>query len=256
MKSYLNSHWQLILTEHGLTDFNTIWEVAKDWVEDPNLRRGGMSGVACLELTQEDGEKKTLFVKKQSNHRCKNLSAPFFGIPTLEREMETILAFQQHHIPTLEPVLFLKQGKGANQQAILITSELKNYLSLEAFANQLKEGRHIAFSTRCKLIEHIAKAIAKIHLAGFVHRCLYPKHIFIRPDDWDIRFIDLEKAKESFSFKRAMLRDLSSLERHATYWSMADRLRFLKDYLTVLGQDKLKIKVLHQLGKRHRKKIK
>ncbi len=247
MKKYINPNWKDFLTENNLTTFDDVWDAAKNWVEPPNYRRGGMSGVALLQLGT-----KTFFVKKQINHRCKTISKPVFGISTLEREVKNIINFQAHNIPTLEPVLFLKQGRGKHQKAILVTQELTGYIPLDKLLVNF-EG---SLALQCQLIENIARAVAKIHHLGFVHSCLYAKHIFIRLGDFDIKFIDLEKAKRLFCKKKSMLRDLSALDRHTNYGSITHGLRFLKAYLSAMDQSQLQKKIIKQLVKRHRRKLK
>ena len=44
-------------------EFESWWATEGDWVEEPNYRRKGMSGVQCIE---RDGKK--LYVKRMTQH--------------------------------------------------------------------------------------------------------------------------------------------------------------------------------------------
>ncbi|EPU5899920.1 TPA: lipopolysaccharide kinase InaA family protein, partial [Escherichia coli] len=44
-------------------EFNHWWATEGDWVEEPNYRRNGMSGVQCVE---RNGKK--LYVKRMTHH--------------------------------------------------------------------------------------------------------------------------------------------------------------------------------------------
>ena len=58
-------------------EFNHWWATEGDWVEEPNYRRNGMSGVQCVE---RNGKK--LYVKRMTHHLFHSVRYPF-GRPTL-----------------------------------------------------------------------------------------------------------------------------------------------------------------------------
>ena len=62
-------------------EFNHWWATEGDWVEEPNYRRNGMSGVQCVE---RNGKK--LYVKRMTHHLFHSVRYPF-GRPTIVREV-------------------------------------------------------------------------------------------------------------------------------------------------------------------------
>jgi len=52
-----------LLERHGLADFQSLWEVQLDAVDEPNTGRGGWSSVFRLEL-----EGSGFYLKRQSNY--------------------------------------------------------------------------------------------------------------------------------------------------------------------------------------------
>ncbi|MEN1501082.1 lipopolysaccharide kinase InaA family protein, partial [Pseudomonas aeruginosa] len=65
-------------------EFNHWWATEGDWVEEPNYRRNGMSGVQCVE---RNGKK--LYVKRMTHHLFHSVRYPF-GRPTIVREVAVI----------------------------------------------------------------------------------------------------------------------------------------------------------------------
>ena len=68
----------------GEERFDRWWNTAGDWVEAPNVRRGGESGVQRLQLP--DGT--LAYVKRQVGHLYRSLRHPL-GRPTALRERAT-----------------------------------------------------------------------------------------------------------------------------------------------------------------------
>ena len=85
------------------------------------------------------------------------------------------------------------------------------------------------------MLKETAKVVARLHANHLVHRALYPKHLFVNVESNSVCIIDLEKMRRVLFRWRAGQRDLDSLNRHAPYWSRADRLRFLLSYLDQSG---------------------
>jgi tRNA A-37 threonylcarbamoyl transferase component Bud32 len=209
--------------EDDLDSFDRFWTVKSDWFEPPNIRRGGWSGVIKYALNSASG-KINVFIKRQENHITKTWNHLISGIPTFQKEYFNILRLARNDIPTLEPVYFGVHEK----RAILITKALEGYQGLD-------NVDPVALSRKDKkaLIEKVAVIIRQMHHCHFQHNCLYPKHIFVRQTaaDWDIRIIDLEKMKRTLLQHHAIVRDLSTLFRHAgNAWSLTNKLRFFRAY--------------------------
>lgn len=69
------------------SSFEHFWNQQGEWVEAPNVRRGGESGVQRINNT--DGE--LLYAKRQTGHIYRSWLHPF-GRPTVLREQDALLA--------------------------------------------------------------------------------------------------------------------------------------------------------------------
>lgn len=232
MQDFIAEHWQETIATNGLNSFDEWWQLDADWFEPPNERRGGWSGVSQVSLQSGMGER-VIFLKRQEDHVIRNWLHPFRGIPTFVREMQNILALQAAGVPALVPVYFAQRTVNGKQRAILVTEALQGYVPLDAISPS-----SLPFATRRQLISAVAKVVKKLHEHNIVHNCLYPKHLFVRGSDngFDVRLIDLEKARRKWRRDSAMFRDLDTLNRHSHAWSRTDRRFFLQEYIDA-GQD-------------------
>lgn len=224
---FLNADWKQIFANNNLPDFNALWDLKTGWFEEPNIRRGGWSGVVKIDLDTPEG-KVGVFIKRQENHITKTFLNPIEGRPTFEREFKNLLRLQKKNVPTLEPVYFSTR----NLQAILITRELEGYIPFDSerflsSGDMLKDKAH-----RERLLRSVANTLRLMHKQHFQHNCLYLKHIFIKPidDEWDVKIIDLEKLKKTIFKRSAVFRDLYTLCRHVKNWSAKDQVTFYKYY--------------------------
>jgi len=232
MKEYWNDQWQEIFSANKLDSFDAIWNLDTEWFEEPNIRRGGWSGVIKVDLDTPEG-KTTVFIKRQENHISKTLFHPVRGILTFEREFKNILRMQKRNLPIMELVFFAKRIVDGNQQAILITKSLSDYIPLES-ERFLSSGDLIKNDVhKEKLLAAVAGTLRLIHQNHFQHNCLYLKHIFVKPvgDTWDIKIIDLEKLKWRICKRDAVVRDLYTLYRHAHGWSAKDHVKLFQAYV-------------------------
>lgn len=237
MRDYLAAHWRDTLAANQLNGFEALWTLDIPWIEKPNERRGGWSGVSPLVLSLPSGAKVQLILKRQQNHITKTLLHPMRGIPTFAREMRNILRFKQHNIPALEPVYFGQRCDGNELRAILITVALSGFQSLETLVDEWQRTGWPDRAERIKTMHAIALVMQRMHAARLQHNCFYPKHIFLRPtetsDGYECRIIDLEKVKRRPFRWLAALRDLYTLNRHSQDWSRTDRLRFFLIYFDI-----------------------
>lgn len=216
---------QAFWLEAPVSKFETLWALPQDWVDTPNTKRSGWSGVTQNRLASLQGDI-NVFIKRQQSYISRTLRHPFTGIPTFEKELNNILRLKNIGIPTLEPLFFGKQA----DKAILVTKALDGYCSLD----QINPAA-LSISSRYRLLAKLARLTRKMHKKRYMHNCFYPKHIFVKLRDngeWSIRLIDLEKLRWRFSAYSAMKRDLSTFSRHADHrWTVKDRLYFFKAYL-------------------------
>ena len=73
-----------LLERNGLADFDALWNLQLDAVDEPNTRRGGWSSVFRMDL---DGQ--GFYLKRQSNYLTRTLHSPL-GEPSFAREFRNI----------------------------------------------------------------------------------------------------------------------------------------------------------------------
>lgn len=253
------------MSDQGLLDFEAFWSLDLEAVEEGNYDRGGWSTVCRF-----DHDGRAFYVKRQSNHLCYSLQAFPFKVPTLKVEFDKISWYHQHEIPCLDVVYFGWRKSQGEQQAILVTEALDDYLPLDDF---LTSEKNPSIFHKRQVCEFIGNAVARLHSAGIEHYNLYPKHIFVSRDisgdlsqemainDVDklprpsIRFIDLETSRFNFGLKSRKLRDLETLARRTLWLSRADKLRV---FLAYSGQNKVDKKLraeIDTITKRTRNKL-
>ena len=233
MADFFGETWEALLHFNQLDGFDKLWELEAEWFEEPNRRRGGWSGVSRIELQRPEGGKVGLFLKRQENHNCSSLLHPVSGILTFVHEFKKIRDFQRYHIPAQEPVFFGKKTVEGKHRAVLITRELEGFSPL---SDPLYGPHSAVLDSRLKrkiLFSRLAEIMHKMHDRHIQHGSFYLKHIFAKQlenGQWDIRLIDLEKARWLPLKSKAIRQDLYSLNRYSNNWSLTDRMRFLLIY--------------------------
>ncbi|TLP58124.1 MULTISPECIES: lipopolysaccharide kinase InaA family protein [Pseudomonas] len=224
MTDYLASTDQALLKRHGLSDFETLWALQLDAVDEPNTGRGGWSSVFRLEL-----EGKGYYLKRQSDYLTRTLHRPF-GEPTLAREFRNISRYQKLGIPALQAVFYGERKQGGQHRAMLMTRALDDWRDLDQLLGQWPQ---LAEPQRDGILRACGQLARTLHRAGQVHGCFYPKHIFLRErrEDWQAQLIDLEKTRPLLFGMRDRLKDLEPLLRRADTWTEADVRVLLSAYL-------------------------
>ncbi|MGH8672006.1 MAG: lipopolysaccharide kinase InaA family protein [Burkholderiales bacterium] len=233
MTDYVAPGWQVLLDHNGLGRFEDFWTLCNAWVEQPNQRRGGWSGVARHELQLPQGGTTAIFVKRQENHIYRSFRHPVKGVSTCAREFAHLMRLRQRGVPTAEVVFFAQRSGSDRQQAVMATVELTGFLSLDAWYGLLHGGSIADNRSRAELVRAVANVIRAIHAQNIEHNCFYPKHILVKrmaDAQFDARVIDFEKGSRQPLRLLATLRDLDTLNRRAPQWSRTDRLRFLLAY--------------------------
>lgn len=237
------------LQGQGLADFDALWTLPLEAVDEPNTERGGMSCVFRLEL---DGG--AYYLKRQSNHLTRSLLRPG-GEPTFAREFRNIQRYQQLGIPALQAAFFGERREGGERRAILVTRALDGWRDLDAW---LKDWSGLPAERRQAILHACGMLARRLHEAGQMHGCFYPKHIFLREaeDGFQACLIDLEKTRPLWFGLRDRVKDLEPLLRRAPDWSEVDVRQLLAAYL---GSAASGAEVDHwykRLGARRRKKEK
>lgn len=224
MSDFIAAEDRAILERHGLVDFDALWALQLDAVDEPNTARGGWSSVYRLDL----GER-AYYLKRQSNHQTRSLLHPF-GEPTFAREFRNIRRYTGLGIPALQAAFFgQRQIQGASC-AILLTRALDGWTDLYTLYQRWLE---LPNEHQRALIRVSAELARRLHAAGQLHGCFYPKHIFLRGsgDDCQACLIDLEKTRPLLLGRRDRIRDLETLIRRADPWSGEDVRYFISVYL-------------------------
>lgn len=215
--------------------FDDWWSRDGEWVEPPNQRRNGESGVKRV----HDSELGLVYIKRQTNHLYRDLRYPL-GRPTVLREQDVIEGFARAGVTVPDIVFCGARKRQGEWQALLVTRALDGY---ESLFHWYKHGHRDGMSddTHARLLRTIGKTLARFHRHGWQHTCLYAKHIFLtaepRVDGLPaIALLDLEKGRQLPSPVRAARRDLAQLRRHSKMWSEADWLHVLEGHRIEFGR--------------------
>lgn len=205
-------------------EFERWWQADGEWVEAPNVRRGGNSGVQRV----ADAAGRCLYVKRQTGHLYRTVRHPL-GRPTVLREATALKALSALDIPV--PTLDYCGARREDGQwnAVLVTHALLGHQSLDRwYANPHAED------VRKAILNELAHLLARMHRARWQHGCLYAKHIFVRESPLaglpNVALLDLEKARRRLSAREASQHDLAQLSRHREPVPDPDWSAFLIDY--------------------------
>lgn len=247
MKPFIAPSDQPLLASHGLTDFEALWALPLSAVDEANVGRGGWSQVFRLDVGTQG-----FYLKRQANYLTRSLRHPL-GEPTVTREFRNIRRYEQLSVPALEASYFAERRQGSKWQAMLLTRALDDWSELGAW---LAQWPVLTPTRRARLVEACGELARRLHSAGMVHGCFYPKHIFLRAegDAFEARLIDLEKTRTAWLGQRDRVRDLEPLLRRATAWSEADIRGFLAAYLQAPATDTQVTAWMEQLLVRRRHK--
>ena len=230
--NFISAKHAQLLQKNQLDTFENVWDFPIQWIDAPNKNRGGWSAVGRLEI-QNNGKPNLFFVKKQLNHTTRTLRHPLNGVPTFAKEFAGIQLLKQRGLNVPEVAYFAEQNSAQGQQAILITESLDGYQPLDVF-----DRSTLSLRQQRQLISNVAKTIRQMHGAGVVHRALYAKHIFVKPnnikssgDAFEVALIDFEKFRPIYFAPLQAADDLMTLNYRTSGWTNTNRLYFLKQYL-------------------------
>ena len=201
-----------------------------EWVEEPNVRRGGESGVK--RVISSTG--KLLYRKQQVGHIYRPLLHPL-GYPTAMRERKVLLACAA--LKVIVPTLVYAECRKVDGvwQALLITEALEGFSSLEecyARGDEQLWGEAL----HLRVLQEVGACLARFNLGRWQHGCLRMKHVFVRVqgDKIEIALLDLEKSRQRWRAKSAAVHDIKQLKRHSS-WSTAQWQAFIYGYETTFG---------------------
>ncbi|MFV3405609.1 MULTISPECIES: lipopolysaccharide kinase InaA family protein [Pseudomonas] len=197
--------------------FEFYWQQQGEWVEEPNQRRGGESGVQRL----CDASGQVLYAKRQVGHIYRSLRHPF-GRPTVLRELDALNSFEQLGV-RVPRIVYAGAERSDDQQwhALLISEALDGFVDLETW---LAEGARERYApvVHERMLKDLADNLARMHLGHWQHGCLYGKHVFVKvigegeQAQAEVALLDLEKCRRRISCQRAAYNDLRQLRRHSS----------------------------------------
>ncbi|MBC2655920.1 InaA protein [Pseudomonas sp. MSSRFD41] len=215
--------------------FEYFWNEQGEWVEEPNRRRGGESGVQRL----MSGNGRQLYAKRQVGHIYRSWLHPF-GRPTVLREHDALRGLRLLEV-TVPELVYCGARRGPEQQwqALLVTAALDGFVEIDNWYAAGERERH-GEAFHDQVLQSLATTLARMHKGRWQHGCLYSKHVFVRVDgDGDqarprIALLDFEKCRQRLSSKRAAAHDLKQLRRHSS-WSDTDWEKLYYFYRTAFG---------------------
>lgn len=205
-------------------EFGYWWALPGQWVEAPNERRNGWSGV----IRARSGEH-ACYIKRQRNHLCRTLPHPF-GWPTASREAHFLQQVRALGVRVPEVIFHGARRTYGGTEAILATRALDGYAALSAQTG-LSAAQQYALATE------LGTTLGVVHRARLQHGCLYDKHVMVR---WQgtlplIALLDLEKMRRRLTSAAAARRDLDQLQRHQTVLGPASWTQLVAAHRRVLA---------------------
>lgn len=207
-----------------MSEFERYWNMQGSLVEEGNVKaESGHSHVVRASVTI-NGTERLVYIKKQTNYATAFSRMLHRTSSLCLREYANIMAWHGLGLPTMDAVY---HGEIRNPlRGILVTLSLDGYVPLD---DALKQA---SVAERSRLLTETAKLIRRIHEAGWVHRCFFPKHVFVTAQQVDepLKMIDLEKARKAWLGIRDYARDLGSFVRRIEWASDAERDAFFQAY--------------------------
>ena len=228
-----------LLQRNGLDCFETIWSLDAPWVEEPNFRRQGWSGVCRLTLTESVDQPVVIYLKRQENHSYRSLLSPWRLRPTAFREYKRLKEMQAVAVTAPEVLYYGERQTGKALQAILITREVPQSIAFEDYMHLSDKRRS---SEVRQVLQDTAGLIGRLHRHRLQHCALYGKHVLISgyrsgtptaalPEQRLVPYlIDVEKSRRRPSRLGIALQDLNQFFRH-TPWREVQWETFLDHYV-------------------------
>lgn len=213
----------------------TWWQLQGEWVEAPNDRRGGHSGVQ--RIWKDDT---LLYAKRQTGHIHRSLLHPF-GRPTVLRERDALLGARKAGVTVPEIIYCAAERNTQGWRALLVTKELEGFQPIDAWYAD-NDRADYGEALHEQLLQKVAQSLASLHKARWQHGCIYIKHIFVRITSEgqaltpEVALLDLEKCRRRLTSKQAALHDMLQLRRHSP-WSQADWQSLIGHYQLAMGRN-------------------
>ena len=193
--------------------FDHWWNLPDRRPDDPEEGGGGTQYVQGSAV-----ESPSLVIKRQTGHECRSLAFPL-GRSAILREIAAYHSYRELGIQVPELIFGGVRKQQGTWQALLVTEGLSHYLTLEDWY-RIEAKKYWGETTHQRMLQRLARTLARLHDARWQHGCLYPKHIYIRVNNTvlntavDIALIELEKSRRGWRTKTVSERDLEQFYRH------------------------------------------
>lgn len=153
------------------------------------------------------------------------------------REWRKILLLRDHSFLTATPIALGQQRSfGVVTSSFLLQREIERGVPADEYLQTLSVPR------RRRLLRQFGALARRLHDAGFIHKDLYLKHIFVveRANGWDLFLIDLQRVLGPRRHRRRWyVKDLGALAHSARARAQCTRSDLLRMYRAYAGVDKL-----------------
>lgn len=220
MQDFIASDIAPLLAKQQL-DFDKLWNLPVEAVDEPNTKRGGWSSVAYYEL-----EGVRLYLHRQQGYKTRTLCSPL-GEPTFYREFKATQTFERLAIPAITTAYYAERGN----RAMMMTYALNDYKELGDYHQQWAQ---LDSSAKNGIIKACAELVRTLHQAKQMHGCLYPKHVFVKKQangSYQAKFINLEKVRTMWFAFYDRTKDLETFKRRSNQaWSEQEWQTFFTYY--------------------------
>lgn len=218
------------LMRAGFGDFETLWALPGEPVDQPNRRGAGFSVVSRHDLVGRDGQARVFYLKRQQDYFARGRLGRRRLL--LCREYRRLRLFARRGVCCPQVAALAVSPGREPVRGVLVTSALAEHVALDRlldeFGNSLSDA----------IVEEVARFLRRMHRRRLFHGNLYPKHIHVRIGPAagravvdPVAVIDLEDALWVPWRRYAAVRDLEKLNRYAPALSEFRRLRFVLRYL-------------------------
>lgn len=201
------AEWRRPLKQQMLSGYDAFWEQPQNWIEAPNFRRGGWSGVVCMTLTDADGRTRTAYLKRQQGQWRRTLSSLGRARLTYYQEFLSLTHFRTLGVPVVDWICYGERGP----EALLVTLAPNGYLSLSELAAR-GDGALLD-----QALEATVMALGTLHRHRWRHGSCYPAHVLVNPDTLEVRLLDLERSRRHRTVAAAARSDLRQLIRRCPF---------------------------------------
>ena len=179
--------WEQTMRQAGLDSFERVWQLDHDWIEAPNERRRGWSGVVRRNIDSDNGPV-PLFIKRQQGQNRRTLTH-LRSRPTYFFEYRFLQSLGKEFPQLVGYTCYGERHRDGVDQAVLATIGLLHYRDLNALAAEASR------SELKSVLAELHQAVLPLHLARLQHGALYAAHIFAHNESRAIKLIDLERVR-------------------------------------------------------------